>query len=484
MVLLIGCVNVANLLSARGISRQREFAVRAALGAARFRLLRQLLTESAVLAAIGGALGLFLAVWGTELLLALAPAGIPRVHEVRLDGRVLVVSLLTTGAASLLFGLTPAVQFSGARPDEALKETQRGTVTPGRKRVSQIFVVAEVALAVVLLVGAGLLLRSFVRLSNQPIGFDPDGTLTFSVSLPEARYPSPQAVTAFHQSLLERIRAVPAVTAAGATHALPSRAATACALSSGPMNPRTRSTHQCRIPADHARLLRGVGNPGEERAGIHRRRRRGTSRSGDRQRDIRREVPARATRSASGSARLATLISPGSQSSASQETSGTSDLPQRSPGDVLAGGPGDLGRDLNRLRRSMTVVVRSAGDPVLTLPAIRAQVAALDPNRPLIDARPMRDFVARSADLARFSTVLLAIFAGAGLVLAAAGVLRRDVLQRDRAPAGDGHPPGARRFAPDAPDRRAASRLASQPDRRRRRSDRGVAAQPMRCRCN
>ena len=173
-MLLIGCVNVANLLSARGIARQREFAVRAALGAGRFRLLRQLLTESAVLAAIGGALGLFLAVWGTELLLALAPAGIPRVHEVRLDGRVLVVSLLTTGAASLLFGLTPAVQFSGARPDEALKETQRGTVTPGRKRVSQIFVVAEVALAVVLLVGAGLLLRSFVRLSNQPIGFDPD----------------------------------------------------------------------------------------------------------------------------------------------------------------------------------------------------------------------------------------------------------------------------------------------------------------------
>ena len=174
LVLLIGCVNVANLLSARGVARQREFAVRAALGAGRFRLVRQLLTESAVLAAIGGALGLFLAVWGTELLLALAPAGIPRVHEVRLDGLVLVVSLLTTAVAALLFGLTPAVQFSGARPDEALKETQRGTITPGRRRVSQIFVVAEIALAVVLLVGAGLLLRSFVRLSNQPIGFEPD----------------------------------------------------------------------------------------------------------------------------------------------------------------------------------------------------------------------------------------------------------------------------------------------------------------------
>ena len=293
LVLLIGCVNIANLLSARGISRQREFAVRAALGAGRFRLVRQLLTESAVLAAIGGALGLILAVWGTELLLALAPAGFPRVHEVRLDGRVLVVSLLTTAAASLLFGLTPAVQFSTARPDEALKETQRGTVAPGRKRVSQIFVVAEVALAVVLLVGAGLLLRSFVRLSNQPIGFEPDQALVFSLSLPEARYPSPQAVTAFHQNLLERIRAVPGVAAAGASHALPlsgNNSVRPFIRADEPADANGRAS--VGVPADHARLLRGDGNPGEEGTGVHRRRRRGASGSGDRQRDLRREVPA------------------------------------------------------------------------------------------------------------------------------------------------------------------------------------------------
>ena len=181
-VLLIACVNVANLLSARSVSRQRELAIRAALGAGRWRLLRQLLTESLVLAAAGGLLGVFIAVWGAELLLAFAPPSIPRLDEVAVDWRVLAVGLVTTIASAVIFGLVPALQSITTRPDDTLKDTTRGTVNPGRRRMSQVFVVAEVALAVVLLVGAGLLVRSFIRLSNQPIGFQSDHSLEFSLT--------------------------------------------------------------------------------------------------------------------------------------------------------------------------------------------------------------------------------------------------------------------------------------------------------------
>jgi putative ABC transport system permease protein len=422
-VLLIGCVNVANMLSARGVARQREFVVRAAIGASRFRLIRQLLTESAVLAGAGGMLGLFVAVWGTELLMALAPAGVPRVHEVRLDGRVLAVSLLTTAGAALIFGLLPALQFSAARPDEALKETQRGTATPGRKRVSQLFVVAEVALAVVLLVGAGLVLRSFIRLSNQPIGFDPAQKLMFSLSLPEARYPSPQSVTAFHQSVVERIRAIPGVVAAGGTHALPLSGRN----SVRPFLRADEPEDAANPPVSEYRLV----TPGYFAAmGIP-------------------LVRGREFTDADGAGRPGAIVV--NESFAGQylrgdpigqriRQAGNPDLPWLTvvgvAGDVRHFGlAADItpemfwpeaqatwGTTLNRLRRELTYVVRAAGDPVLLLPAIRAQIAELDPNRPVIDARRMRDVVARSADVARFSSVLLTIFAIAGLVLASAGV--------------------------------------------------------------
>ena len=422
-VLLIGCANVANLLSARGIARQREFVVRAAIGASRSRLIRQLLIESAVLAAAGGVLGLMVAVWGTELLLAVAPASIPRVYEVRLDGRVLAVSLAITAGAALIFGLVPALQFSAARPDEALKETQRGTVTPGRKRVSQLLVVAEVALAVVLLVGAGLLMRSFVRLSNQPIGFDPADKLTFSLSLPETRYPSPQSVSVFHQSVLERIRALPGVVAAGASHALPFsgrdsvrgfiRANEPGDAVNGPVSEYRIVTPgyfaAMGIPLVQGREFTaddGAGRPGAL--------------------VVNESFAAKFLRGNPIGQRIRQAGDPG--------------LPWL----TVVGVAGDVrhfglaaeirpemfwpeaqatwGATLNRHRRGLTYVVRTAGDPARLLPAIRAQIAELDPNRPVIDARPIRDLVARSADVARFSTVLLTIFAIAGLVLAAAGV--------------------------------------------------------------
>jgi predicted permease len=422
-VLLIGCVNVANLLSARGVTRQREFVVRAALGAGRRRLIRQLLTESVVLAGIGGILGLCLAVWGTDLLLALAPAGIPRLNDVRIDGRVLAAALVTTAAAAILFGLTPALQFSAARPDEALKETQRGTVSPGRKRLSQIFVVVEVALAVVLLVGAGLLLRSFVRLSDQPIGFDPDPALVFSVSLPEVRYPSPQSVTAFNQALLERLRALPGVASAGASHALPfsgHNSVRPFIRADEPDDAATAPVAEYRIVTPGYFAAMGIAlKRGREFTDAD-----GAGRPGAivvsetfAARYLRGEPIGQRIRQA-GNPEIPWLTVVGVAADVRHFGLDADMTPEMFWPEPQA----TWGATLNRHRRTMTFVVRAAGDPLVLLPSIRAAVAALDPNRPLVDARPMRDLVARSADLARFSTTLLAIFAAAGLILAAAGV--------------------------------------------------------------
>ena len=422
-VLLIGCVNVANLLSARGMARQREFAVRAAIGASRLRLVRQLLTESAVLAAAGGTLGLFIAVWGTELLLALAPAGIPRLSDVRLDGRVLAASMAITITAAILFGLTPAWQFSAARPDDALKETQRGAVPSSRRRIGRVFVVAEIALASVLLVGAGLLMRSFVRLSNQPIGFDPDRTLVFSLALPEVRYATPESVTAFYRRVLDGIRSVPGVTHAGASHALPFSGRD----SVRPFIRGDEPADAANPPTAEYRLV----TPGYFAAmGIPIRRGREFTEAD------RAGGPGAIIVSESFAARYLS----GEPIGQRIRQAGDPRLPWLTvvgiAGDVRHFGlAADIrpemfwpeaqatwGNTLNRHRRAMTIVVRTERSPLPLLTAIRAQVAAIDPHRPLIDARPMRDLVARSADVARFSTALLGVFAIAGLVLAAAGV--------------------------------------------------------------
>jgi predicted permease len=221
-VLLIACVNVANLLLSRAASREKEMAVRRALGAGRGRVLRQLLTESALLGLLGGVVGLALAYWGKNLLISWIASDLPALDPIRLDYRVLAFNLGLGLLTGLAFGLAPALHASKLPLNESLKEASRGS-TEGRSalRLRSLLVVFEVALAMVLLCGAGLLLRSFLRLRGIDPGFRSDRILTLNVDLTPSQYPQPLQRTAFFQQTLDRIGSLPGVQAAGAGTSLP-----------------------------------------------------------------------------------------------------------------------------------------------------------------------------------------------------------------------------------------------------------------------
>jgi putative ABC transport system permease protein len=221
-VLLIASVNVANLLLVRATSREREMAIRTALGASRWRLLRQNLTESLLLALIGGAFGLLLSVWGMDLILAFKPQNLPRLDEVTLDSRVLLFTGLITLMSGLIFGLAPAIQSGRANLNTALKEGGRNdTEGFGKRRLRNLLVVSEFALALMLLVGAGLMIRSFLSLQKVHPGFSPENVLTMQVNLPRNKYQDPAQGVAFQQQVLQKIQSLPGVESASLSMALP-----------------------------------------------------------------------------------------------------------------------------------------------------------------------------------------------------------------------------------------------------------------------
>src|SRR5262245_4178853 len=216
-VLLIACANVANLLLARATARYKEIAVRAALGANRRRVIRQLLTESLLLGLGGGLLGLLLAWWGTAALIRLIPEDVPRLAEINIDRWVFGFTLLISLVTGVVFGLAPALQASKVELTEAMKEGSRGVgAGAGRGRLRGALVVAEIAIALVVLIGAGLLLQTFRRLQQVDLGFDIHNILTAAVELPDARYPKPEQAAAFYQTLLDRVKALPGVEAVSA----------------------------------------------------------------------------------------------------------------------------------------------------------------------------------------------------------------------------------------------------------------------------
>jgi putative ABC transport system permease protein len=228
-VLLIACANVANLQLSRALARHKEIAVRAALGASRTRIVRQLLTESVLLALAGGALGLLFAVWSLEGIRALGARSVPRLAEITIQGDVLLFTLAISALSGVLFGLAPALRVCRVDLHDNLKDTSRGSSgasalwsTSGRgQNMRQLLVIAELALSVMLLIGAGLLLRSFTRLQQVPAGFNASNLLTLELTMVGPKYNEPQVVLETYRQLWERLERLPGVTAAGAVSALP-----------------------------------------------------------------------------------------------------------------------------------------------------------------------------------------------------------------------------------------------------------------------
>ncbi|HSE99131.1 MAG TPA: ABC transporter permease, partial [Blastocatellia bacterium] len=221
-VLLIVCANVANLQLARAAARQKEVAIRAALGATRSRIIRQMLAESVLLSLAGGALGLLVAAWGVSALVALSPGIIPRAQEIAIDANVLGFALGLSILTGVLFGLAPALQASKPDLNESLKEGGRSSSTDShRLGLRNILVIAEIGLSLVLLIGAGLLIKSFARLLDEDPGFNPQNVLTMRLSLPAERYPEDAQVAAFYEQLLQKVAVTPGVESAGLISVLP-----------------------------------------------------------------------------------------------------------------------------------------------------------------------------------------------------------------------------------------------------------------------
>lgn len=223
-VLLIACANVANLLLARAASRRKEIAIRTAVGADRFRILRQLLTESVLLALTGGALGLGIALLSVKALRVFGPDNIPRLNEIGVDGRVIAFTFFTSMLTGIVFGLTPALRASRVDLHETLKEGGRSSNSGagrGHLQPRKLLVISEVALSLVLLIGAGLLVRSYQHILNSGQGFNPHNVLSMRLLLPAARYPTPESITSFHKRTGERIKALPGVESVAPTYSLP-----------------------------------------------------------------------------------------------------------------------------------------------------------------------------------------------------------------------------------------------------------------------
>jgi predicted permease len=421
-VLLIACANVANLLLFRGAVRQKEIAVRAAVGAGRFRLIRQLLTESVLLSLLGGVLGLMLAFAAVGVLRIFGPDSLPRLNEVGLDDRVLGFTFLVSLLTGIVFGLVPALRSSRVDINEVLKEGGRGSVGGGRTfgrghhKIRNLLVIAEVALSLVLLIGAGLLIRTYQNIQNANPGFNPQNILSLRLSLPAASYSKPGAVTAFYKQLCDRVNALPGVEAAGISYSLPM---SSVALAWGPISiegyvPKNeadfvmsneRFVSPGYFPAMNVPLLGG--------------------RHFD-QRDVK-GAPETVIVNENLAQRFWPNVDPIGK---------RLELEDKGPWRTIVG----VVRDTKQFSvdkeppisiylpaeqfsiGSMFLVVRTNGDPASMTSGIKNEIHTLDPELPAFDLKTMDQRLSDSLARRRLSTYLLGIFAAVAMILAAIGI--------------------------------------------------------------
>jgi predicted permease len=414
-VLLIACANVANLMLARAATREREIALRAALGASRGRVIRQLVTESALLACAGGALGLLLAFWLLRLLVSLSPPGTPRFDEIRIDGYVLGFTLLVAMLTGLIFGLAPALQISKPDLNNSLKDTGKGV--PGGSRGGRLrrgLVIAEMALALILLIGSGLLMKSFVLLQRVDPGFNPDHVVSLRVFLNPTHYPAMPQVVNFYSQLLDREKTLPGAQAVGAISTLPlsgNETDTSFLIEGRPQPPPNQQpvAWYNSISPDYFRAMemhlvegRAFSDRDDEKSP------------------------------------LVVIIS---------ETMARRYWPNEEPlGKRLGRGPDHwreivgVVKDVKHFgldadapptmyfpmrqvpARGMNLVVRTSGDPSNLVPAVRTQVWAGDQNLAIANLTTLKDLISSSIKQQRFILLLLGCFAALALLLAAVGI--------------------------------------------------------------
>jgi putative ABC transport system permease protein len=433
-VLLIAAANVANLMLARAMTRHKEMAIRAALGSGRLRLVRQLLVESTLLALLGGALGLLLAMWGVDLLAAARPEAIEFVGPLTIDGRVLGYTLVIALGTGLLFGLAPALHASRQDLAGTLKEgDQRATAGSGRQRLRNALVVGEVALAMVLLVGAGLAIRGFQRLTSRDPGFRPDHLLSFQVQLPPSKYREPAELIAFYDELGRRLRALPGVESATVSDGLPFVGAPEASFVSG-----------VTAPGDESRfaVLYVVDSAYQDTLGIPLL----AGRRFDAATDRLDGEPVAIVDEA-----LAARFFPEGAIGETMRLSDTKAPSMRIVGVVkhvahygLEGpqpAPYQFYVPLDQVPpdfqpmvlAQMHVTVRTSGDPMALASAVRGEVMAIDPEQPVFAMTTLDEQIAESVADRRFTTGLLGVFAALALLLATVGlyaVLASSVTQR------------------------------------------------------
>jgi predicted permease len=420
-VLLIGCANVANLLLAKAAGRRREVAIRTALGAGRFRLVRQLLTESILLGLVGGAAGLLIAVWLTQLIIQFSPGDVPRLAESQLDFAVLGFALAISILTGVLFGLAPALQVSKADLNTDLKEGSRGASAFRRSRVRSVLVVAEVALSLVLLAGAGLLLRSFVKLRGVPLGFEPDHLLTLPIALPETKYQTKVQVQSFYNALLERTRSLPEVKSAAAATGLPlmglwdvvvtpeGRADTGeKSLTTAFFAGVTPSFHRTLgISLHKGRLFTDADNERNPRVAI-------VNESMARRYWPNQDVLGKRFKWGPEESSRTWITVVGVVANLKQNNLAA----EISPGVYLP--IPQMPQDSSI--HGFYLAIRTTSDPTAIVPNLRQIVRSLDPEMPLFQVRPMEEVLSASVAPRRFNMLLLAAFAGLALLLASIGI--------------------------------------------------------------